>query len=76
MKTLKEMLAEARLVVPEQGPAQLKKRIDADKAEATSLGVTGTPGIVTDKGDYLAGYASAAHLASYLDEPEKVAGRK
>jgi thiol:disulfide interchange protein DsbC len=40
------------------------------------VGVTGTPGIVTDKGDYLAGYASAAHLASYLDEPEKVAGRK
>ena len=29
MKTLKEMLAEARQVVPEQGPAELKKRIDA-----------------------------------------------
>ena len=29
MKTLKEMLAEARQVVPEQGPADLKKRIDA-----------------------------------------------
>jgi len=29
MKTLKEMLAEARQVVPEQGPADVKKRIDA-----------------------------------------------
>ncbi|MGH7397441.1 MAG: ThiF family adenylyltransferase, partial [Candidatus Rokuibacteriota bacterium] len=29
MKTLKEMLAEARQVVPEQGPAEVKKRIDA-----------------------------------------------
>lgn len=40
------------------------------------IGVTGTPGIVTDSGEFLAGYASAAHLAEYLDEPEKVAGRK
>lgn len=37
------------------------------------IGVTGTPGIVTDTGDFLAGYASAAHLASYLAGPEKVA---
>src|SRR4026208_628834 len=29
MKTLKEMLADARQVVPEQGPAEVKKRIDA-----------------------------------------------
>src|SRR6267378_6561979 len=29
MKTLKEMLADARGVVPEQGPAEVKKRIDA-----------------------------------------------
>src|SRR4026209_1350137 len=29
MKTLKEMLAQARTVVPEQGPAEVKKRIDA-----------------------------------------------
>ncbi len=40
------------------------------------IGVTGTPGIVTDTGEFLAGYASAAHLAEYLDEPEKVAARK
>lgn len=29
MKTLKEMLAEARQVIPEQGPQDLKRRIDA-----------------------------------------------
>ena len=29
MKTLKEMLAQARTVVPEQGPSEVKKRIDA-----------------------------------------------
>jgi len=29
MKTLKEMLAEARQVVPEQGPGDLKKRVEA-----------------------------------------------
>ena len=29
MKTLKEMLAEARQVIPEQGPADLKRRLDA-----------------------------------------------
>jgi molybdopterin/thiamine biosynthesis adenylyltransferase/rhodanese-related sulfurtransferase len=29
MKTLKEMLAEARQVVPEQGPSDLKKRVEA-----------------------------------------------
>ena len=29
MKTLKEMLGEARQVIPEQPPAELKKRLDA-----------------------------------------------
>jgi sulfur-carrier protein adenylyltransferase/sulfurtransferase len=31
MKTLKDMLSEARQVVPEQGPAEVKKRLDADE---------------------------------------------
>jgi sulfur-carrier protein adenylyltransferase/sulfurtransferase len=31
MKTLKEMLAEARQIIPEQPPAELKKRLDADE---------------------------------------------
>ena len=34
MKTLKEMLAEARAVIPEQGPAEVKKRIDAGEQSA------------------------------------------
>src|SRR5215510_1000881 len=29
MKTLKDMLGEARQVIPEQGPAELKRRLDA-----------------------------------------------
>jgi molybdopterin/thiamine biosynthesis adenylyltransferase/rhodanese-related sulfurtransferase len=32
MKTLKDMLAEARQVIPEQGPQELKRRIDANEA--------------------------------------------
>jgi len=31
MKTLREMLAEARQVVREEGPAELKKRLDAQE---------------------------------------------
>jgi sulfur-carrier protein adenylyltransferase/sulfurtransferase len=31
MKTLKDMLAEARKVIPEQGPQELKRRIDASE---------------------------------------------
>jgi thiol:disulfide interchange protein DsbC len=37
------------------------------------IGIDGTPGIVTDKGAYLAGWANAAYLAAYLDEPAKAA---
>jgi thiol:disulfide interchange protein DsbC len=37
------------------------------------LGITGTPGIVTDSGEYLAGYANAAYLAAYLADPEAAA---
>ena len=31
MKTLKEMLAEARQVIPEQGPPELRRRLDASE---------------------------------------------
>lgn len=37
------------------------------------IGLTGTPGIVTDSGEFLAGYANAAYLAAYLAEPAKSA---
>lgn len=33
------------------------------------MGVTGTPGIVTETGEFVAGYATAAYLAAYLDNP-------
>lgn len=32
MKTLREMLAEARQVIREEGPAELKKRLDSGEA--------------------------------------------
>jgi thiol:disulfide interchange protein DsbC len=37
------------------------------------LGVSGTPGIITETGEFIAGYASAAYLAAYLSEPEATA---
>jgi thiol:disulfide interchange protein DsbC len=33
------------------------------------LGITGTPGIITETGEFMAGYANAAYLAAYLDDP-------
>jgi thiol:disulfide interchange protein DsbC len=33
------------------------------------LGITGTPGIITETGEFMAGYATAAYLAAYLDDP-------
>ncbi|MEX0734951.1 MAG: DsbC family protein [Steroidobacteraceae bacterium] len=33
---------------------------------ARKLGIRGTPGIITDKGEYLAGYMPAASMAEYL----------
>jgi thiol:disulfide interchange protein DsbC len=40
------------------------------------LGITGTPGIITDQGEFLAGYANAAYLGSYLAEPAATAASK
>ncbi len=33
------------------------------------LGITGTPGIVSETGEFIAGYATAGYLAAYLDDP-------
>lgn len=33
------------------------------------LGITGTPGIITDRGELIAGYATAAYLGAYLEDP-------
>jgi thiol:disulfide interchange protein DsbC len=40
------------------------------------IGISGTPGIVTDTGEFLAGYASAAYLAEYLSEPAATTAAK
>jgi thiol:disulfide interchange protein DsbC len=40
------------------------------------IGITGTPGIVTETGEFLAGYASAAYLAEYLSEPAATTAAK
>lgn len=37
------------------------------------LGIRGTPGIFTDRGEYLAGYLPAASMAEYLDTPATTA---
>jgi len=58
--------------------AKKGEKLQAGKCEAPvaaqyelgrQLGVSGTPGIFTDTGEYLPGYASAAYLAAYLAEP-------
>ena len=41
----------------------------AIRARAASSASTARPGIFTDTGEYLPGYASAAYLAAYLAEP-------
>ena len=40
------------------------------------IGISGTPGIVTETGEFLAGYASAAYLAEYLAEPAATTASK
>jgi thiol:disulfide interchange protein DsbC len=40
------------------------------------MGISGTPGIVTDSGEFLAGYASAAYLSAYLEDPSATAATK
>lgn len=56
--------------------AKCETPIAAQYQLGRDIGVTGTPGIVTETGEFLAGYATAAHLAEYLDDPEKVAAQK
>jgi hypothetical protein len=40
------------------------------------MGISGTPGIITDDGEFIAGYANAAYLAAYLAEPAAPAAAK
>ena len=47
--------------------------IAAHYALGQKLGIQGTPGIFTDRGEYLAGYLPAASMAEYLEMSEKSA---
>jgi len=44
--------------------------VAAHYALGQRMGIRGTPGIITDAGEYLAGYLPAAQLAEYLAMPE------
>ncbi len=54
-------------------PGRCETPIAAQYELGRQLGISGTPGIVTETGEYLAGYASAAYLAAYLSEPPATA---
>lgn len=47
--------------------------VAAQYALGQKLGVQGTPGIFTDRGEYLAGYLPAASMAEYLSMPAATA---
>jgi thiol:disulfide interchange protein DsbC len=46
--------------------AKCATRLAANHAVGERLGIRGTPGIVTDSGEYLAGYLPAANMVEYL----------
>lgn len=50
--------------------------VAAQFALGRELGIHGTPGIFTDRGEYLAGYLPAAQLAQYLEAPSTKAAAK
>jgi thiol:disulfide interchange protein DsbC len=50
--------------------------IVAHHAVGESLGIQGTPGIITDQGEYLAGYLPAASMAEYLKQAATAAAAK
>ena len=53
--------------------AKCESPVAAQYELGRQLGITGTPGIITDSGEFLAGYATAAYLAQYLSEPATTA---
>lgn len=54
-------------------PGKCASPVAAQYELGRQLGITGTPGIVTDSGEFMAGYASAAYLAAYLEDPTSAA---
>lgn len=53
--------------------AQCETPVAAHYELGRSMRLRGTPGIITDRGEYLAGYLPAAQLAEYLAQPAAVA---
>jgi thiol:disulfide interchange protein DsbC len=54
-------------------PGKCETPIAAQYALGRQLGIQGTPGIFTDRGEYLAGYLPAASMAEYLETSAKTA---
>lgn len=54
-------------------PGKCETPIAAHYALGRQLGIQGTPGIITDRGEYLAGYLPAASMAEYLEMSAKTA---
>ena len=54
-------------------PGKCDSPVAAQYELGRQLGISGTPGIVTETGEFLAGYASAAYLAAYLEDPAAAA---
>jgi thiol:disulfide interchange protein DsbC len=54
-------------------PGKCQTPVAAQYELGRQLGISGTPGIITETGEFLAGYASAAYLAAYLNDPAAVA---
>jgi thiol:disulfide interchange protein DsbC len=57
-------------------PGKCKTPVAAQYELGKQLGISGTPGIVTETGEFIAGYASAAYLAAYLSEPAATTAAK
>ena len=57
-------------------PGKCATPVAAQYALGRQLGISGTPGIFTDNGEFLAGYATAAYLAQYLSEPAATTAAK
>jgi thiol:disulfide interchange protein DsbC len=57
-------------------PGKCETPVAAQYELGRQLGISGTPGIVTETGEFLAGYASAAYLAAYLSEPAATTAAK
>ena len=54
-------------------PGKCETPVAAQYELGRQLGISGTPGIITETGEFLAGYASAAYLAAYLEDPTAAA---